>query len=79
MAWCSRRSSIAAVRTVSPAKAWSQLPKVPEALCEAFPDEPVALYAGGAAPFEQRGQQRWTAALEQITKRIQDGGYASSF
>lgn len=44
-----------------------------EALCEAFPDEPVALYAGGAASFIQRGQERRTAAREQIKKRIQDG------
>jgi hypothetical protein len=26
-----------------------------EALCAAFPEEPVALYAGGAASFVQRG------------------------
>lgn len=44
-----------------------------EALCAAFPDEPVALYAGGAASFVQRGQERRTAAREQIKKRIQDG------
>ncbi|WP_203075828.1 helicase-related protein [Falsiroseomonas ponticola] len=44
-----------------------------EALCEAFPDEPVALYAGGAASFVQRGQERRTAAREQIKGRIQDG------
>ena len=29
-----------------------------EALCAAFPDEPVALYAGGAASFVQRGDER---------------------
>ena len=29
---------------------------VAEALCAAFPDEPVALYAGGAASFVQRGR-----------------------
>jgi len=44
-----------------------------EALCAAFPDEPVALYAGGAASFVQRGTERRTAAREQIKKRIQDG------
>lgn len=44
-----------------------------EALCTAFPDEPVALYAGGAASFVQRGQERRTAAREQIKRRIQDG------
>ena len=44
-----------------------------EALCAAFPDEPVALYAGGAASFVQRGQDRRTAAREQIKARIQNG------
>ena len=44
-----------------------------EALCIAFPDEPVALYAGGAASFVQRGQERRTAAREQIKTRIQNG------
>lgn len=44
-----------------------------EALCAAFPDEPVALYAGGTASFVQRGQDRRTAAREQIKRRIQDG------
>ena len=44
-----------------------------EALCAAFPDEPVALYAGGAASFVQRGQDRRTAAREQIKRRIQNG------
>jgi hypothetical protein len=44
-----------------------------EALCVAFPDEPVALYAGGAASFVQRGHERRTAAREQIKRRIQDG------
>ena len=43
------------------------------ALCVAFPDEPVALYAGGAASFVQRGQDRRTAAREQIKTRIQEG------
>lgn len=44
-----------------------------EALCAAFPEEPVALYAGGAASFVQRGQDRRTASREQIKQRIQDG------
>ena len=39
----------------------------------AFPDEPVALYAGGAASFVQRGDERRTAAREQIKRAIQDG------
>ncbi len=44
-----------------------------EALCAAFPDEPVALYAGGAASFVQRGQDRRSAAREQIKTSIQQG------
>ena len=44
-----------------------------EALCAAFPEEPVALYAGGAASFVQRDQERRTAAREQIKTRVQDG------
>jgi hypothetical protein len=44
-----------------------------EALCEAFPDEPVALYAGGAASFVQRGQSRTKASRELIKRYIQDG------
>lgn len=44
-----------------------------EALCKAFPDEPVALYAGGTASFVQRGDDRRAAAREQIKRRIQDG------
>jgi superfamily II DNA or RNA helicase len=44
-----------------------------EALCAAYPDEPIALYAGGAASFVQRGAERRTAAREQIKRRIQDG------
>ena len=44
-----------------------------EALCNAYPEEPVALYAGGAASFVQRGQDRRTAAREQIKTRIQNG------
>jgi hypothetical protein len=44
-----------------------------EALCAAFPDEPVALYAGGAASFVQRGTDRRSAAREQIKASIQRG------
>lgn len=44
-----------------------------EALCAAFPDEPVALYAGGSASFVQRGTERRTAAREQIKASIQRG------
>src|SRR5271157_4731722 len=44
-----------------------------EALCEAFPEEPVALYAGGAASFVQRGRSRTKASREQIKRYIQDG------
>src|SRR5204862_7864632 len=38
-----------------------------------FPNEPVALYAGGAASFVQRGSDRRTAAREQIKAAIQRG------
>ena len=44
-----------------------------EALCATFPDEPVALYAGGAASFVQRGTDRRSAAREQIKASIQRG------
>jgi hypothetical protein len=44
-----------------------------EALCAAFPDEPVALYAGGAASFVQRGTDRRSAIREQIKASIQQG------
>jgi hypothetical protein len=44
-----------------------------EALCAAFSDEPVALYAGGSASFVQRGSDRRTAAREQIKTSIQNG------
>jgi superfamily II DNA or RNA helicase len=44
-----------------------------EALCAVFPDEPVALYAGGSASFVQRGSDRRTAAREQIKASIQNG------
>lgn len=43
------------------------------ALCTTFPDEPVALYAGGAASFVQRGQERRTAPRDKIKDRIQSG------
>jgi hypothetical protein len=44
-----------------------------DALCAAFPHKPVALYAGGAASFVQRGNERRTASREQIKRRIQNG------
>jgi hypothetical protein len=44
-----------------------------EALCTGFPNEPVALYAGGAASFVQRGEDRRTASREQIKGAIQRG------
>ena len=44
-----------------------------EALCEAFPNESVALYAGGSASFVQRGQSRTKASRELIKRYIQDG------
>jgi hypothetical protein len=49
-----------------------------EALCAAFPDEPVALYAGGAASFVQRGTDRRSAAREQIKTSIQQGDRRAS-
>jgi hypothetical protein len=44
-----------------------------QALCAAFSAETVALYAGGAASFLQRGDERRTASREQIKRRIQNG------
>ncbi|MGH7161730.1 MAG: helicase-related protein [Acetobacteraceae bacterium] len=44
-----------------------------EALSAAFPAEPIALYAGGAASFVQCGDERRTASREQIKERIQEG------
>lgn len=44
-----------------------------DALCKTFPDERVALYAGGTASFVQRGEERRTAGREQIKRRIRDG------
>jgi ERCC4-related helicase len=46
---------------------------VAEALCAVFPDEPVALYAGGSASFVQRGLERRSAGREQIKASIQRG------
>jgi superfamily II DNA or RNA helicase len=44
-----------------------------EALCAAYPEEPVALYAGGTASFVQRGSDRRSAGREQIKAAIQRG------
>jgi superfamily II DNA or RNA helicase len=44
-----------------------------EALCAAYPDEPIALYAGGSASFVQRGADRRSATREQIKASIQRG------
>jgi ERCC4-related helicase len=44
-----------------------------QALCAEFPNEPVALYAGGAASFVQRGTDRRSAAREQIKAAVQQG------
>ena len=44
-----------------------------EAVCKAFPDDPVALYAGGAASFVQRGMDRRSATREQIKTSVQEG------
>jgi superfamily II DNA or RNA helicase len=44
-----------------------------EALCNAFPDVPVGLYARGAASFVALGGERTTATREQIKRRIQNG------
>jgi hypothetical protein len=46
---------------------------VAEALCAAFPAEPVALYAGGAASSVQSGEERRAASREQIKASIQRG------
>jgi hypothetical protein len=46
---------------------------VAEALCEAFPSEPIAVYAGGAASFIQQGSERRAAGREQIKSAIQNG------
>jgi hypothetical protein len=44
-----------------------------EAICAMFPDEPVALYAGCAASFVQRGTDRRSAKREKIAASIQAG------
>src|SRR5207249_4515383 len=46
---------------------------IAEALCGVFPDEPVALYAGGSASFVQRGSDRRSAGREQIKASIERG------
>jgi hypothetical protein len=46
---------------------------IAEALCAEFPDEPVALYAGGSASFVQRGSDRRSAGREQIKASIERG------
>lgn len=43
------------------------------ALTEAFPSEPVALYAGGAASFVQQGTERRATGREQIKAAVQKG------
>jgi hypothetical protein len=42
-----------------------------EALCGAFPNEPVALYAGGAASCVQRGHTQTKASRDQIKRTVQ--------
>src|SRR5262249_57165086 len=44
-----------------------------EALCSTYPNEPVALYAGGMASFVQRGADRRSAKREHIKASIQPG------
>jgi superfamily II DNA or RNA helicase len=46
---------------------------VAEALCSAFPMEPVAVYAGGSASFIQQSSERRAAGREQIKQAIQNG------
>ena len=46
---------------------------VAEALCEEFPTEPIAVYAGGSASFIQQGNERRSAGREQIKEAIQRG------
>jgi integrase len=45
---------------------------VAEAICEAYPAEPVAVYAGGSASFIQQGSERRAAAREHIKTAIQN-------
>jgi hypothetical protein len=44
-----------------------------ESLCAVYPDEPVALYAGGTASFVQRGTDRRSVKREHIKDSIQRG------
>jgi hypothetical protein len=44
-----------------------------DALCASYPGEPVALYAGGAVSFVQRGDDRKATSREQIKAAIQRG------
>jgi superfamily II DNA/RNA helicase len=46
---------------------------IAEALCEVFPDEPVALYADGSASFVQRNSDRRSAGREKIKASIERG------
>jgi len=46
---------------------------VAEALCEAFPTEPVAVYGGGSTSFIQQGEERRAAGREQIKNSVQNG------
>jgi superfamily II DNA or RNA helicase len=46
---------------------------VAEALTAAFPNEPVALYAGGAASFVLKGGERRSAKREEIKAAVQRG------
>ena len=46
---------------------------VAEALCDEFPAEPIAVYAGGSASFIQQGNERRAAGREQIKEAIQRG------
>jgi hypothetical protein len=46
---------------------------VAEALTSVFPDEPVALYAGGAASFVMKAGERRSVSREQIKAAVQRG------
>jgi hypothetical protein len=46
---------------------------VAESLCKVFPNEPVAIYAGGSASFIQRGGDRRSAGRERIKSAVQKG------
>src|SRR4051812_29298119 len=47
--------------------------RINQALCDVFPHEPIALYAGGSASFVQRSSDRRTAVREQIKASIERG------